>query len=553
VLHEFFVNYCCGNQTGKNFFREVIISEFLSIVTTPLAGDNPFGTNINYDTEFETVKNEVNKLGGNDFDLIEEISVKLLKEKSKDIRLLSFLSMIYLRKENWEGFCDVFDGMGTLFEQNYDAVFPDRERAKQMALKWLSEERYTELLKSKKPTEAEYDHLVRLVAGLTKMKPVLEQKFPEGSPFPSGIFQTAQLWEKSCKPKPKVEAPPPVQQAPAATAQPAATISAVATGTAPAAGATAAAPSGNEPMDTPKQAQAIVKKGAQFIIEKEPLKPMGYRLMRSLRWDLLEKTPPSDGGKTQLNGPQPQQRTYFTTLLGQSDFKTAFEKAEAAFSGGANHLWLDLQRIICTSCKSLGGEYVQIGNAILMETAYLVKRLPDIVNLQFSDGTPFCDDATKNWISSEVSAAGAGGSSSGGASGGKDDPLKEELAQAQSLAASGKVEDAMDLLQKGIRNSSGGRSNFLRSATIGDLLLKAKQPDLAVAVLETLDEKIEANNLVQWDHEIAVDAWSSLVMAYKAAKVNKQPNVIAMLHEKQNTILKKISLVDPGKACQLNK
>ncbi|HEX2956480.1 MAG TPA: type VI secretion system domain-containing protein [Chitinispirillaceae bacterium] len=171
-----------------------------------------------------------------------------------------------------------------------------------------------------------------------------------------------------------------------------------------------------------------------------------------------------------------------------------------------------------------------------------------------TDGTPFCDDATKNWLTTEVSAAGAGSSGAGcGVSGGKADPLKEELAQAQTLAASGKVEDAMDLLQEGIRNSCGGRSNFLRSATIGDLLLKAKQPDLAVAVLETLDEKIEAYNLILWDHEIAVDAWASLVQAYKAAKVNKQPNIIAMLHDKQNTILKKISLVDPGKACQLNK
>lgn len=511
-------------------------------------GDNPFGININYDGDFEIVKNEVGKLGGNNFDQIEEISLKLLKEKSKDIRVLSFLSMAYLRKENWEAFCDIFDGMGKLFEQNYDAVFPDRERAKQMALKWLAEERYNDLLKSKKPTESEYEHLVRLVAGLNKMRPVLEQKFPEGSPFPSNIFQSAQLWEKSCKPKPKVETPPPQPQ------QASGSVSESSASTQPATNPVASSASGGvEPMDTPKQAQAIVKKGAQFLIEKDPLKPMGYRLMRALRWDLLEKAPPSEGGKTQLNGPQPQQRTYFATLLGQNDWKTALEKAEATFSGGANHLWLDLQRIVCTACNALGGEYSQIRNAVLAETAFLVKRIPEIVNLQFSDGAPFCDDATKDWITSEVSAAGAGGEVQKGSSSGKSDPLNQELANANTLAASGKIEDAMSLLQNGIRNSSGGRSNFIRTAAIGDLLMKAKQPDLAVAVLETLDEKIDANNLIQWDHEIAVDAWSSLVQAYKAAKQNKQPNVITMLHEKQNTILKKISLVDPGKACQLNK
>jgi type VI secretion system protein VasJ len=461
--------------------------------------------------------------------------------------------MVYLRKENWEGFCDIFDGMGTLFEQNYDAVFPDRERAKQMALKWLAEDRYIDLLSSKKPKEADYEHLLRLISGLSKMKPILEQKFPEGSPFPSNIFQSAQLWEKACKPKPKVETPPPppVQQQQTESAP---VNQAVPSSTPVQPSSAATVPIGStDPMDSPKQAQGIVKKGAQFIIEKEPLKPMGYRLMRSLRWDLLEKAPPSDGGKTQLNGPQPQQRTYFASLLGQNDWKTALDKAEATFSGGANHLWLDLQRIIFTACKALGNDYVLIKNAIVAETAFLIKRIPELVNLQFSDGTPFCDDATKDWISNEVNAASAGGEGSRGTSGGKDDLLSQELSTANGLAASGKIEDAMDLLQQGIRKSSGGRSNFLRTAAISDLLMKAKQPDLAVAILETLDEKIEANNLIEWDHEIAVAAWSSLVQAYKVAKQNKQPNVIAMLHEKQNTILKKISLVDPGKACQLNK
>lgn len=477
--------------------------------------------------------------------------MKLLKEKSKDIRLLSFLSMVYLRKENWEGFCDVFDGMGILLEQNYDAVFPDRERAKQMALKWLAEERYNDLLKSKKPTENDYDHLVRLITGLNKMKPVLEQKFPEGSPFPSNISQTAQLWEKACKPKPKAEAPspqPPQAQPPQAAASQTADSPPPAATT-----VVTAAVGGNEPMDTPKQAQAIVKKGAQFIIEKEPLKPMGYRLMRALRWDLLEKAPPSDGGKTQLNGPPPQQRTYFANLLSQNDWKTALEKAEAAFSGGANHLWLDLQRIIYSACKAMGAQYSLICNAVLAETAFLIRRIPELVNLQFSDGTPFCDSVTRDWISKEVSAAGASGGGSEKNASGKDDTLSKELTEANTLAAAGKIEDAMGVLQNGIRNSSGGRSNFLRSVAIGDLLMRAKQPDLAVAVLETLDEKIEEYNLIQWDHTIAVDTWSLLVQAYKAAKQNKQPNVIAMLHEKQNTILKKISLVDPGKACQLNK
>ena len=439
--------------------------------------------------------------------------------------------MVFLRKENWEGFCDIFDGMGVLFEQNYDAVFPDRERAKQMALKWLSEDRYNDLIGSKKPSEADYENIVRLVAGLKKMKPVLEQKFPDGSPFPSNILKRAQLWEKSCKPK---EAPP-VAATPS--------------------GASQAGISGNaEPMDTPKQAQGIIKKGAAFLIEKEPLMPMGFRIMRALRWDLLEKAPPADGGKTQLTAPQPQQRVYFQNLISQNDWKTALEKAEATFAAGANHLWLDLQRIIASACKELGSDYALIRKSILIETASLLKRIPELVNLNYSDGSPFCDDATKDWITAEVQTAIAGGDSSPSAAGGRlSDPLEAELRSVNGMVAAGKIEDALDVLRDATRSSSSGRDNFRRSIAIGNLLLKAKQPDIAVSVLESLDRKVEQYNLVVWDQDVVVEAWSVLVRAYKAAKVQKQPNVVALIHEKQNNISSKISLVDPGKAYNLNK
>ena len=509
-----------------------------------MGGANPYGENINYDSDFDVLKNEIGKLGNTDYDLVEKTSLKLLKEKSKDIRLLSFLSLVYLRREAWEHYADIFEGLASLAEQNYDGLFPDRERAKQMAFKWLSEDRYNDLLAERKPTEADYDHVARLVQALGKIKPVLESKFPEGSPFPSNIFKNAQLWEKSCKPKPK-EAPPPLPAQPAAVAgSGAAASTTVSVTSAPAQSA--------EPMDTPKQAQNNAKKAAAFLIEKEPQKAMGYRLMRSIRWDILEKAPPSDGSKTQLQGPQPQQRTYFQNLLAQKDWKTALEKGEASFAGGANHLWLDLQRIIVTSCKELGDGYAAVSSAVLFETAYFLKRIPDLVSLSFSDGSPFCDDATKDWISTEVRSVSAGDSSAASAASGKD-PVEEEQRKVNGLVAAGQIEDALDLVQTGIRSSANERDSFRRTIMVGSLLLKAKQPDIAISVLESLDQKITSYCLDRWEPDLAVEAWAVLVQAYKAGKVPKPQNIQLVYQEKQNTILSKISQIDPRKAFVLNK
>ncbi len=495
------------------------------------------------------MKNEIAKLGGIDFDLLEKAAISILGKKSKDIRVMSFLSWSYLKAGNWERFSDIYDGLGTLVEQNYDALFPERDNAKQQAFKWLAESRFTVLLEEKKPVEADYDHIARMLAGLTKIKPVLEKKFPNGSPFPSTLFKSAQLWEKSCKPKPKVEPPP--APAAAGSATPSATG-----GAAPSATGTASAATSAEPMDTPKQAQGIIRKAALFLVEKEIAKPMGYRLLRSVRWDLLEKTPPAEGGKTQLAGPNAQQRTYFQKLVADKEWKTIIEKAETAFVSGGNHLWLDLQRLMVTACKELGAEYTPVRNAVLIETALLLKRVPDLTALSFSDGSAFCDEATKDWITAEVQPAlgsGDGGGTPAAGAGGSADPLVEEQRKVNQMIAAGKIEEALAMVQGNLRTSSNERDNFRRTILIGTLLLKAKQPDIAMSVLESLDQKIERHSLDKWDPDIAVEAWAALATAYKIGKAQKPQNIQAAIQEKQNAILSKISHIDPGKAFTLNK
>jgi type VI secretion system protein VasJ len=481
--------------------------------------------------------------------------LKLTKEKSKDIRVLSFLSFAYLKNDQWEQFCDVFDGLTQLAEQNYDGLFPDRERAKQLAFKWLSEERFNALLTDKKPSEADYDHIVRCVSALTKLKPLLETKFPEGSPFPSGLYKSVQAWEKACKPKPQAPPPPSPPPQSATQAQQSADASVGTAG--PAIQTTVTASSsvgaGNEPMDTPKQAQAVGKRVATFFIEKEPQKSTGFRLMRILRWELIEKAPPAENGKTQLQGPAAQQRTYFQNLLTQKDWKTALDKGEQAFSGSTNHLWIDLQRIIAVACAELGPQYKAIRDAVLWETALLIKRIPELTSMQFSDGTPFCDDATKDWIASEVNAVLSSGGASSQKSSARSDALAEETSKINALVVANQFEDALEIVQQGMRSSNSERDNFMRTVVIGSLLNKAKQPDIAISVLEGLDQKIELYKLERWDPDLAVEAWSTLVQAYKSGKNSKPQNIQLLIQEKQNTILSKISQIDPKKALILNK
>lgn len=414
-----------------------------------------------------------------------------------------------------------------------------------MAFKWLAEERFNGIIEDKKPVSSDYEHIARLLTGLQKIKPVLEQKFPDGSPFPSGLLKKAELWERTLKPKEEAPPPPPPQTTPTATTTEGAVTGAATGSSAPTAPA--------EPMDSPKQAQSAIRKAALFLIEKEPIKPMGYRLLCSVRWDLIEKAPPSEGGKTQLPPPNPQQRTYFQNLVSQNDWKTIIEKGEATFVSGANHLWLDLQRLIATACKELGGDYRAIRLALITETALLLKRIPDLPSLAFSDGSALCDDATKDWLNTDVATALSAEAGSMGSGPSNNDAVEEEQRTINGMIAAGQLEEALTFIQTGIRSSASERDNFRRTIIVGTLLLKAKQPDIAVSVLEALDQKIDLYNLAKWEPDLAVDAWSALIGAYKVSKTQKPPNLQLVLQEKQNAILSKISHIDPRKAFSLNK
>jgi hypothetical protein len=76
---------------------------------------------------------------------------------------------------------------------------------------------------------------------------------------------------------------------------------------------------------------------------------------------------------------------------------------------------------------------------------------------------------------------------------------------------------------------------------------------MAVSMLEMLDQKIATYSVDKWEPDLAVEAWSVLVQAYKVAKAGKAANILLSLQERQNTILTKVSYIDPKKALLLNK
>jgi len=176
------------------------MSDFFSIITAPILNDNPFGSDVNHDVDYEALKVEMGKLGDIDVKTVESLSVKILSEKSKDVRALSFLAYAMLRIGDHGRLADAFCALADYCQESYDKIFPTRDGAKLSALRWLSEARFTGACPKAEASAQDAEHVARLLAALLKLKAALEKRFSSvGAPFPLLLYKRALEWESAIK------------------------------------------------------------------------------------------------------------------------------------------------------------------------------------------------------------------------------------------------------------------------------------------------------------------------------------------------------------------
>lgn len=174
------------------------MADFLSKITAPVPGDNPFGADIRHDPDYERLKGEMGKLGDIDVGLVESLSLGILSRKSKDVRAMAFLAYAALRKGDIGRLADIFGALAGYCQDSFEQVYPTREGAKLAALRWLSEARFTSLCPKTGVSEGDAGHVARLKDALSKLRPALEKRFSSGgAPFPLLLYKRALEWEKA--------------------------------------------------------------------------------------------------------------------------------------------------------------------------------------------------------------------------------------------------------------------------------------------------------------------------------------------------------------------
>ncbi len=143
-----------------------------------------------------------------------------------------------------------------------------------------------------------------------------------------------------------------------------------------------------------------------------PQEALAFQLLRLAKWSLVSNLPPTlpKTKRTRLIGP----RTEFNILNARNkrlaknesfDHLAFIETCEQWFN--KYPFWLDLQHIIYESADLKKVD--KIKEIIVEETRRVFRRLGEkFMELEFKDGTPFANEATRNWLKS-ILAEGDGG------------------------------------------------------------------------------------------------------------------------------------------------
>jgi type VI secretion system protein VasJ len=560
------------------------LSPLQQSVQAPIPGSRPAGNDPAYDEDFLRIKAEIDRLGmvtgkvdqqkvmqdakelesvkslrnekeraaaveamrqrsslmestGPEFRLVIELATKILTEKSKDIRVGCYLCLALWRTEKTAGMAEGLSVILLLVREYWEAMFPPpvRVAARKGAMDFLIQH-LADGLKGIEVTAEDRAHLERAKSAVASLEQELGGRMGENAPALVTLTKAVNdAIARLPKPSAPLVQPHPGEAKQGGPGQPA-----------------AIAPVEGD-LKSLQGAVDLVRKVSAFLRGQDRKSVAPYRLMRSMRWELLLNEPPNEAGKTKIEAPPAPRRTYLAGLKQQGQWDRLLEEGETTFAQPPFHFWLDLQQLIVSALEGLGPEYGVARLSVLQDLSALHQRLPKLSSLMFADGTPFASPATKSWLEEVVlPAAGGKASVSSSPAPGSDAHLSVAFNEAKRMVDQGDLVSAIASLQALSLPPRSRRVQFERQLDVALLCVRGNQVAMARPVLEELNEEIDRCGLGEWDPPLALETWKALERCYQSLAAAAPANGKQALVEQAGRIFEKICRIDMNYALAMS-
>lgn len=478
--------------------------DLLLLGKDPVFEDQPAGSDIRYEESFEALQGEVEKMtlpsatSGVDWEKVVAASSEILARKSKDLLVASYLAVALIHTRQVEGFSTGLRIYRDILEQFWDDLYPPKKRmrARMGAVEWWLEKSEAALQQVRVSPLPE-DQLHQIKEDAERIDQFLRENL-EDPPILRPILGF-------------VNALAAKQVEDAGESVPSdSSMGRGGSGPSPAGideGEVADITSTQEAMRSLSSVFSKMRKVATFFWENDLSNPLLYRLDRVSLWLTIENLPPSIEGRTRISPPPAQVVGILRELQEKGEGEALLKSAEGKLSQFI--FWMDLNRLVAEALSSLGDTYQEAHEAVCQETTYFIRRFPEIENLSFSDGTPFADTETKQWLKEISFRAGSGLSdsvslSSHGTTTDEEEMIRKEILEAQSLIKEKKLVEAIEHIQEKFRKSLSERERLLWRVATAQLFLNTKNAKLTLPHLEQILKDLDRYRLEEFDPPLAL-------------------------------------------------
>jgi len=535
---------------------------FAELGKTPIAGGDPCGESVRYESEFEQLEAELAKqesltAESVDWRIVTQLSSEILKNKSKDLLVASYLTRGLLENEGYLGLATGLQIMRDMVDGYWDGLFPPakRMRARSSAVDWLAEKAGVHV-SAHAPKAKENKAVIQAANLIKELNGLLAAKMGDMAPEVDGLSSplkkmkraaehelskenvVADKQEVSESSTPEVTTPAQVPvETPAAQSRPKAKQKATPSAT------VAEVESDNDTRKAMRQIQDMCRKTTSFWLKQKASDSRVYRLNRMAAWLMIDQLPPATDGTTQINPPPADRIKQLGEQLEQSQFSTLLPELEQTVSRAP--YWFDGQRMVATALQGLGDEYKNARDTVLRELRNFLARVPQIVDLKFSDGTPFVDDQTRLWLDTEVVLEQVGGGVATGKSSSDVDkkPWTDALIKARKNASSGKINEVVQVFHDGISGSGSMRDRFHWKLSLAELLIQTGNTIVGTHLAESLAEQIEYFRLDEWEPDLSARIYQVFYEGCKKLQGKNQKDEV--LSEKLDSAYAHLCRFDP--------
>jgi len=492
--------------------------------TEPISAEAPAGLPAKHEPAYEAVTQEIARLESPTGSPVSWSKVvtqagELLQRNSKDLWLASYLAYGLHATEGLHGAVTGVTVLTDVLERYWPTLFPEskRLRGRVNAVSWFVD-RMAAALPTAQVTGGDGQVVEALEVAARRLAEVARARFEEQGPALGPLLEGVERLRERLPAAARLVQPPASPPAPIPEPGPAPVVPST---PAPLPAVPVVQPGGgvDSVLDLLRGMGTSLQEAARVLRKANTADPLAYRLLRLGLWLHITQPPePGPEGRTHVPALPSSLRERLERMETHARWPELLEEAELAL--GQHRFSLDLQRYSAMALAGLGPSHASAKEALRLELAALLKRLPGVVELLASDGTPLASERTRKWLEEEVLER-----TTPPVPAARPDEIPEKdletfPAEVRELVASDKVSEAITRMQQQVATAGTHRDRFKARLVLARLCVISGQHLLAQALYETLVTESASRGLDDWEPALSAECLEGILLATRIVQKN---------------------------------